>query len=52
MAEGSKIEDEYKDLRPVYEAFTENAHELLRKLLEDVGIEFASIEKRTKSAET
>ena len=35
MAEGSKIEDEYKDLRPVYEAFTENAHELLRKLLED-----------------
>jgi putative GTP pyrophosphokinase len=51
-ADGSKIGEEYASQRPVYEAFTENANELLRKLLEDRGIEFSSIEKRTKSMES
>lgn len=51
-AECSKIEEEYTSQRPVYEAFTENAYELLRKLIEGAGIEFASIEKRTKSIES
>ncbi|HZS44309.1 MAG TPA: hypothetical protein VFC63_04355 [Blastocatellia bacterium] len=50
--EDSKIETEYASQRPVYEAFTENAHDLLRKLIEDKGIEFASMEKRTKSIES
>jgi ppGpp synthetase/RelA/SpoT-type nucleotidyltranferase len=44
-----KIEEEYATQRPVYEAFTENAYELLRKLIENGGIEVASFEKRTKS---
>jgi putative GTP pyrophosphokinase len=51
-AEGSKIEEEYTSQRPVYEAFTTNSYELLRKLIEDVGIEFASMEKRTKSVDS
>ena len=52
MAADSKIEEEYTNQRPVYEAFTENACELLRKLIENGGIEVASIEKRTKSLES
>jgi putative GTP pyrophosphokinase len=51
-AEGSKIEEEYTSQRSVYEAFTENAYELLSKLLKEMGIEFASMEKRTKSIES
>jgi putative GTP pyrophosphokinase len=51
-ADGSKIDEGYASQRPVYEAFTENAYELLRKLLEDRGIEFSSVEKRTKSMES
>ena len=35
--DGSKIEEEYASQRPVYDAFTENAYELLSKLLKDAG---------------
>lgn len=52
VAAGSKIDEEYTSQRPVYEAFTENAYELLRKLIENGGMEVASIEKRTKSLES
>lgn len=52
MAADSKIEEEYRNQRTVYEAFTENAYELLRKLIENGGIEVASVEKRTKSLES
>ena len=52
MVADSKIEEEFTSQRPVYEAFTENAYELLAKLIENVRIEVASIEKRTKSLES
>jgi len=52
VAADSKIDQTYTIQRPVYEAFTENAHELLRKLIENDGIEVSSIEKRTKSLES
>jgi putative GTP pyrophosphokinase len=51
-ADGSKIEEEYARQRSAYEAFTENAYEILGKLLESRGIEFSSAEKRTKSMES
>jgi len=50
--ESPKVEDEYASQRPVYEAFTENAFELLKSIIDDAGIEFASMEKRTKSVES
>ena len=52
MAVDSKIEEEYTNQRPVYEAFTKNAFELLTKLIDNGGIEVASVEKRTKSLES
>ena len=52
MAEGEKISEEYAVARPQYASFTLSLEQLLTSLLNGEGIDFFTIEPRTKSLES
>jgi len=48
----AQIENEYLTQAPTYEAFTKTATELVKQILNEEGIEIASIDCRTKSLDS